>query len=164
MNATDYIDDLALELRLLDVPGDRIGEVLAEVESHVAETGEDPVEAFGPVKAYAAERASATGVAVADQSAPFLMRLFRGQVLFALAGFGYTAVAGWFLVSGVLALFSDGTELPFGMPVWASLTLGVVLLAAWGGWFLRLSKKERIIDPRTGAEVQWDAKGRRRRG
>lgn len=30
------------------VPGDRIGEIVAEVDSHVAETGEEPDDAFGP--------------------------------------------------------------------------------------------------------------------
>ena len=33
---------------------ERIGEIVAEVESHVADTGEDPREAFGPAREYAA--------------------------------------------------------------------------------------------------------------
>ena len=52
--STDYTRRLILALRLKDVPGDRIGEIVAEVESHVADTGEDPVEAFGTPRAYAA--------------------------------------------------------------------------------------------------------------
>ncbi|MGY1837325.1 hypothetical protein ACI79P_19730 [Blastococcus sp. SYSU DS0510] len=42
LNGTEqaWCDDLLLRLRLRDVPGTRIGEVLAEVQSHVAETGE----------------------------------------------------------------------------------------------------------------------------
>ncbi len=43
-----------LELRLRDVPGPVIGERLAEVEGHCAETGETPSEAFGDPTDYAA--------------------------------------------------------------------------------------------------------------
>lgn len=50
----DYRQALMLALRLRDVPGDRIGEILAEVESHVSDTGENPTEAFGPPREYAA--------------------------------------------------------------------------------------------------------------
>ncbi|HET9658282.1 MAG TPA: hypothetical protein VFP72_23220, partial [Kineosporiaceae bacterium] len=44
---------LVLQLRLARVRGDRIGEVLAEVESHCAESGESPAEAFGDAEDYA---------------------------------------------------------------------------------------------------------------
>jgi len=50
-----YRDELILALRLRDISGARVGEVLAEVEAHVAETGEDPMVAFGPPKEYAAK-------------------------------------------------------------------------------------------------------------
>ncbi|GLW11976.1 hypothetical protein Misp01_71040 [Microtetraspora sp. NBRC 13810] len=50
-----YRDDLRVALRLRDISGARVGEVLAEVEAHVAETGEDPVAAFGSPKEYAAK-------------------------------------------------------------------------------------------------------------
>jgi acyl-CoA synthetase (NDP forming) len=59
-----WCDDLLLALRLRDVPGTRIGEVIAEVQSHVAETGEDPRQAFGTPKEYAAEVAGALGYPV----------------------------------------------------------------------------------------------------
>ncbi|GAA4890815.1 hypothetical protein GCM10025789_04280 [Tessaracoccus lubricantis] len=161
---TSYTDDLALELRLLDVPGDRIGEILAEVDAHLAETGEEPVQAFGPVKDYAAERARAAGVAVGDQSGPLLARLFHGQVLFALGCFLYSAVGAWFLFGGALAVFWERAEAPFGMPEWASIGIGVVLLAGWAVMMRRLSAAERIIDPRTGRERRRGGAGQRRRG
>lgn len=40
-------EELQVALRLHEISGERVGEVLAEVEAHVRETGEDPVEAFG---------------------------------------------------------------------------------------------------------------------
>ncbi|MDH5151625.1 HAAS signaling domain-containing protein [Kocuria palustris] len=50
-----WCDDFILELRLRDVPGPRIGDHLAEVESHCIETGADPQEAFGDPREYARE-------------------------------------------------------------------------------------------------------------
>ncbi|QUH04952.1 hypothetical protein HUO13_32955 [Saccharopolyspora erythraea] len=53
-----YRDELMLALRLHDISGRRVGEVLAEVETHVAETGENPAEAFGSPREYAAQVAA----------------------------------------------------------------------------------------------------------
>lgn len=53
-----YSDELMIALRLHEISGERVGEVLAEVESHVAETGEDPRAAFGSPKEYAAQVAA----------------------------------------------------------------------------------------------------------
>lgn len=50
----NYKRQLIFALRLRDVPGEVIGEALAQVESHIADTGEDPVVAFGPARDYAA--------------------------------------------------------------------------------------------------------------
>lgn len=49
----DWAETLLLELRLRGVDGARIGEVLAEVDSHCAESGQTAHEAFGPADAYA---------------------------------------------------------------------------------------------------------------
>ena len=48
-----YCEDLLLELRLEEVPGRRIGAVLAEVRDHLESSGEDPLEAFGTPRDYA---------------------------------------------------------------------------------------------------------------
>lgn len=57
-----YLDNLLLQLRLRDVPGDRIGQILAEVQTYVADTGLDPVHAFGKPGAYAATYDAAASV------------------------------------------------------------------------------------------------------
>lgn len=49
----DWVEAFVLEQRLLGVPGDRIGDALAVVESHVAESGQGAQEAFGDPRAYA---------------------------------------------------------------------------------------------------------------
>lgn len=48
-----YRDELQLALRARDISGERVGEVLAEVDTHVAATGQDPSVAFGPPRDYA---------------------------------------------------------------------------------------------------------------
>lgn len=53
----DYTQALITQLRLRKVPGAVIGQSAAEVESHVRETGEDPVEAFGQPGSYSAQLA-----------------------------------------------------------------------------------------------------------
>jgi len=51
----DYTEALTIQLRLREIPGRMIGQIVAEVESHVRETGEDPVEAFGQPGSYSAQ-------------------------------------------------------------------------------------------------------------
>ena len=51
----DYTKALTTQLRLRQVPGKVIGQIVAEVESHVRETGEDPVQAFGQPGSYSAQ-------------------------------------------------------------------------------------------------------------
>ena len=55
-----YLENLTIQLRLLEMPGDRIGQILAEVETHVADTGLDPVDAFGAPGECAATYAAAS--------------------------------------------------------------------------------------------------------
>lgn len=54
-------DDLVLELRLHDVPGDAIGAALAEVQAHCLDSGQSAQEAFGDARAFGAELAAAAG-------------------------------------------------------------------------------------------------------
>lgn len=49
-----WADDCTVELRLRDVSGRRIAEILTEVEQHCLAAGETPDEAFGEPKGYAA--------------------------------------------------------------------------------------------------------------
>jgi len=46
-------DALVIELRLCEVPGDRIGEVLAEVDAYCTDSGQTPTKAFGDPITYA---------------------------------------------------------------------------------------------------------------
>lgn len=48
-----WLDEMTIELRLRNVRGDAIGDALAAVETHCAESGERPVDAFGDPHEYA---------------------------------------------------------------------------------------------------------------
>lgn len=133
-DAGTYRDDLILALRLRDVPGDRIGEIVAEVESHVADSGEDPREAFGAPEQYAA---SFTGQARARWS--------RADVLVALG----SLAGGWALADGLLGLVSGDPVVP--LPAWVLLGAAVAILAPVLRHLRHSASTAR--DPRTGEDL-----------
>lgn len=53
MNA-EWQEQFLLQLRIREVSGSRIGDLLAEVQAHCADTGESPEQAFGDPATYAA--------------------------------------------------------------------------------------------------------------
>ena len=117
-----YSDELLLALRMRDVPGPQIAEALAEVHSHVAETGEDPREAFGPPRVYALEVA----VALGEPGEP--PPCWRGVLTWNTATYGLGGAAGaWLLLDGVLA-FASGRQGALGLPPVAPLLLGLAVL------------------------------------
>ena len=128
-----YRRDLVLALRMRHVPAPRIGEIVADVESHVADTGEDPVEAFGPPKDYAASVAPSP----------------RGgrAVFWALTLSG--AAVGWLIATSVFEIVAgDASGLPAGVPAWVALLVAVLL------WIpavvVQTRRNSRVRDPRTG--------------
>jgi hypothetical protein len=133
-----YLDELTVHLQLDRVPGDRIGEILAEAEAHAAATGEPLREAFGDPKEYAAQWA-----------APRPRRWWARAVVFGILGGLFSGL----LTVGAHALAAGPENLPFDLPLppWALLvvgTLGVVGIAA----VLPINV---IRDPRTGARTGW---------
>lgn len=137
-SSTDkYLDNLITALRLRNVPGKQIGQIVAEVEAHIAASGEDPVEAFGPPRVYARTWAQTTG-----RRSTWLTRI-RAIVGVIAAGAG-----GWLLALGAIRTFT-------GEPVWGghaavALLAGLALLAVG----LVTAGKDLVIDPRTGAEPE----------
>ena len=129
-----YRRDLILALRMRDVPGDRIGEIVAEVESHLADTGEDPHDAFGPPKEYAA--------GFAGGSRP--SRWWSQAVLAVASGLG-----GFLLAAGILGLVDGGPVGP--LPAWVALVLGVVIGVPVVVHVRRSASP--VQDPRTGGEM-----------
>ncbi|TKJ18931.1 hypothetical protein [Blastococcus sp. CCUG 61487] len=131
---TTYRSELILALRLRDVSGDRIGEIVAEVESHVADSGEDPTEAFGTPEEYAA------GFTGRDR-----VPWSRADVLVGVAAL----LGGWGLAGGLLGLLSGETVGP--VPAWALLAVGVAIAVPL---VLHLRRSASIArDPRTGRDL-----------
>lgn len=153
-----YRTRLVLALRLRDVPGVRIGEALAEVDSHVAETGEGPHDAFGDPVAYADRLAGSLDAAGRDDAGAGGWRGWRGwwetlraMSRLSLAVLPVLCVAGWVFGSGLISL-GAGTTATFGLTApWAVLLgAGVLTLGA-----LRVARHEAdpVVDPRTGADM-----------
>lgn len=91
-----WLDGLVVELRLRDVPGDVIGDVLAEVDAHVVDSGTSARDAFGDPTAYAAQIAETTARPTPDDPRDMLPIALGGAAL---------VVA----VDGVVEWFGDGT-------------------------------------------------------
>jgi hypothetical protein len=108
---TRYLQQLSLELMRRGIPGSRVGEVLAEVDEHVTDTGEDPATAFGAPSEYAARIADTAGPAGLEQSQPSVRSLITDLL----------SVTGTLLaVEGIVALVHDHR---------APLTLGALAAA-----------------------------------
>lgn len=147
-----WSDALLLRLRMREVPGARIGEVLAEVQSHVAETGEHPRDAFGPAREYADHVADALGVAPSRGWRDAVRGLTWQDV-------GTTALIGltcFLLADGVWALGARGTA-AFGLPAWAVCLGAALVLAGCTARVVRGARREahrdEVVDPRTGANM-----------
>lgn len=118
-----------LELRLLDVPGTRIGDVLSEVDAHCADSGESALDAFGDPVAYAR--------ALDLPAAPAASREVRATVLGALA-----QVAGLFTVPSAVGALAAGTRqtVTAGEALTAVLVLtGISAFALMTGRIMRVA-------------------------
>lgn len=134
-----YRRELLTALRLRDVDPDRIGEVIAEVDSHVAETGEDPRDAFGAPADYA--RVVSDGrsrLTPAERRSRNAGHAFAGGAVGAVSAIGIMAV-------------TSGDDTALGVPSWLVLTIGVV--AALIGIVLLAVRTRVVRDPRTGEPV-----------
>ena len=127
-----YTRGLMFALRVRHVPSDRIGEVVAEVESHIAETGEDPRDAFGPPQRYAV---AVTGPRVAEDSSTW--------VAIALGG-----ASGWMLTRAVFAIINKESEV-YGHPTWLAVVEALALAVGAVSAAQRLYRP--VVDPRTRA-------------
>ncbi|SDP04832.1 hypothetical protein SAMN05660199_03104 [Klenkia soli] len=141
---TEYREALVLHLRLQEVPADRIGEIVAEVESHVADTGEDPADAFGSPRDYARSLTD-------EHRKPPWWWTTTTLVL--------AAAAGWLIGQGAFAVLLG--EPYWGRSGWLWLATGVALGVPPAYMVSRRSQEVR--DPRTGEPLvrtpRWAAVG-----
>lgn len=125
-----YTRDLTMWLQLGDVDGARIGQIVAEVESYVAESGEPPETAFGPAKAYAAQFGDTR-----DR-----WQLSSRTVATTLAA----ALGGYVLADGFFHLLVS--EDYSGIPAWVVMLGGAAVLLA----VFLVVPDNAVIDPRRG--------------
>lgn len=131
--AKDWVEEFVLEQRLLGVPGPFIGDALALVESHVAESGEPVREAFGDPKAYARQAAPSRRIE-GDRDPWWLVGLGLGLVGMFLTGVGADE---WLFGSGQI-------EVTAGL-----LVSGGLLLAAFAVLVLATDAVLRLAVERT---------------
>lgn len=158
-------DKLVLELRSRDVPGAAIGEILAEVEAHLQESGESPEVAFGDARTYAGQRAADEGGGsdggvplMASRSLPVWITWglddwpLRDMVLLATCSLG-----------GLLAGFgarelSSGGDARAALSPWVALIMGILVCVAPPV----VLPYDEIVDPRSGKGVftsRFDGRG-----
>ena len=131
-------DEFILEMRFLDVPGDRIGDALVTADSHVQESGESALEAFGDPKAYAQETAQAYGHL--DDAG---MRAKPRDVF----GMGI-GVLGMFATSTAFAAWLEGTGVPVtvgGALAFAVMLILVAAVTRWSEPILRLAVEHTML-------------------
>jgi hypothetical protein len=115
-NDQAWQEQLVLHLRLAGIPGARIGDIVAEVQAHCADSGQLPEEAFGKSADYAAK--------YVDVVAPLrLVGAFAGTWFVSSLGIATTAA----VISAASAwLKSEPT----------AISQGLLLTAVTGGWII----------------------------
>lgn len=144
-----YQSQLLIAMHEHRLPGDRIAEALAEVDSHIADTGEDPRDAFGEPEAYARRMSEVLG---GHQEPGWFWRLrwtWQDGVISVVVGVA-TAVA-----AGGLSGLAAGRDGLLGLPALPSVIAGFVVLTAL---LVRMvvgvgRLADPVLDPRTGKDV-----------
>ncbi|NLG22512.1 MAG: hypothetical protein GX555_13900 [Actinomycetales bacterium] len=126
-----WADDFILEQRMLDVPGTRIGDALATIESHVVDSGESAQEAFGGATDYARELAEVGGIG-ADGD-----RVGTLTVLSSMLG-----LVGMLMTTQAFSAWLDGADARISL---GFLTVGAVALVALGVFLARPTAFLRLV-------------------
>lgn len=128
-----WVEAFVVEQRLLDVPGDRIGDALAVVESHVRDSGESAQEAFGEPVAYA------RSVATPGSSRPLGGRFVAAMVLGVVGMLAANSAFASWLAHERVTLTAGGlvTLLLLGLALATLLVApGTTLRAVIGRWWM----------------------------
>lgn len=112
-------DSLVYHLRMKDVPGDKIGDILLEADAHLRESGETPEDAFGDARRYADTRTDVLPDRTKAEKAERDQRL----LVIALAAFAGTAL----YATGAQAIGAS-TDALFGLNGWIAFTIGAAIL------------------------------------
>ncbi len=127
LTSRQWTDAFVVKLRLLNVPGGRIGDAIAEIETYCADAGEPPEEAFGDPEAYAVSLAPTL-----SQNRPTRTDLIAATVP-AITGF-----VGLMIALPAVRALTAGTTVEIGWGLLTSTLLFVGVCAALVGLLPRL--------------------------
>lgn len=111
-----YADELREVLEFRDIPMEAIEQIVREVESHVAESGEDPLIEFGSPDEYANNFAPRSRMV-------WFWALVASSVVLASGG-------AYVLISGIFGLLSSSATL-WDLPPWARIVIGALGISAF---------------------------------
>lgn len=131
-------DDFIVELRLLRVTGDRIGDALVTADSHVADSGEGAREAFGDPVAYAREIARGAGPGDGWRVNGWTVAGNVAGLVGMLAA--VRALTGWLEGGPVAVTVGDGVALLL-------LLLLVAAVLRWSTAVIRVVVEHRVLVP-----------------
>ena len=134
-----WVEDFVLEQRLLGVSGARIGDALATLNEHLADTGESVESAFGPATDYARELAA---------SAPKAPDSLRHTLISAVCG-----LIGIILAPRALVAALEHTGIDVTTGDLAGLLLIGALVAALGAFATPILRS--IVEHRRVAALGW---------
>lgn len=152
-----YLQQLSGELVGRGLPGERVGQVLAEVDEHVTDSGEDPAQAFGPPAEYAQRVAEVAGPLPPSptQHVPRALlvaavstagTLLSAEGVLALLGGGPAPLTAGVLVAAVLvALLQVGSARVVRRPAPVGIVAAMVAFAA--GWLAQAAVLVRFRTP-----------------
>jgi hypothetical protein len=126
-----YTAELAKELRKKEVAGEVIGDAVAQVESHVAEDGDDPTVVFGTPREFAKQLAR-------GRKKPIGWPLYVASVVLTFGG-------GVLLLKGAFGVIQN-QQLFWGMSPIAGIIVGSLAIVAWV--ILLVAAADPIRDPR----------------
>ncbi len=107
MSVEDYLSDLAVQLQIRGASDDRIRDIVAETETHLSESGENPEEAFGGAADYAEKMVSRDERERPKSGDPLWEnRVFTATALDEMSILAWAGREGWELIDvGALALY-----------------------------------------------------------
>ncbi|MGE9808020.1 hypothetical protein [Janibacter sp. G1551] len=123
-----WVEAFILEQRLLDVPGDRIGDALVTVETHVAESGERADDVFGDPRTYARDLAATVPASTPGSNSG------RGGIGVRTIAAAFLGLVGLLLTNTAFEGWLSGTAVSLSWGHLAAFALTLLLLAVVVGW------------------------------
>lgn len=107
MEKESFLEDLTAQLQRRGVGEDRIGQIIGEIEASLEESGESPVDTFGPATRYAEEVAASDEQRLGQSDDDMWhKRTFVATALDEMETLKWAGKEGWELMDvGLLALF-----------------------------------------------------------